>query len=91
MSHPRPEHWKTLGHLIGYLKGKKTKVIIIRKPKILKAIIFCDSIYATDKEKRKSVIGLVSTFGGTLLMCSSDTQRTVTFRSAEGEYVALSV
>ena len=25
MSHPGPEHWKTLGRLIGYLKGKETK------------------------------------------------------------------
>ena len=30
-----PEHWKLLGHLIGYLKGKKTKGIITRKSRRL--------------------------------------------------------
>ena len=29
MSHPEPENWKALGHLIEYLKGKKEKGIII--------------------------------------------------------------
>ena len=33
MSHPGPEHWKALGRLIAYLKGKETKGIIIRNPK----------------------------------------------------------
>ena len=90
MSHPGPEHWKVLGRLIGCLKGKETKGIIIRKPKVLKAVMFCDSDYATDKETRKSVSSLVATLGVTLLTCSSKTQRTVTLSSTEAEYVALS-
>ena len=90
MSHPGPEHWKALGRLIGYLKGKQTKGVIIRKPKVLKEVMFCDSNYATDKETRKSVSGLVATLGGKLLTCSSKTQRTVTLSSTEAEYVALS-
>ena len=36
MSHHGMEHWKALGRLIGYLKGKCKKGIIIRKPKVLK-------------------------------------------------------
>ena len=89
-SHPGPEHWKALRRFIGYLKGKETKVIVIRKPKVQKAFMFCESNYATDKETRKSVSGLVDTLGGTLLTCSSKTQRTVTLISTEAEYVALS-
>ena len=69
MIHPGPEHWKKLGHLIGYLKGKYTKGIIVRNPKILKAVIFCNSNYAKDKETRKSVSGLVATLVGTLITC----------------------
>ena len=53
MSHPGPEHWKTLGHLIGYLKGKNTKLIIIRKSKIVKAVMFWDSNYATEEGKER--------------------------------------
>ena len=60
MSHPGTEHWKALGPLIDYLKGKETKGIIIIKTKFLKAVIFCDSDYVTDKETRNSVGGLVT-------------------------------
>ena len=81
MSHPGPDHWKSLRYLIGYLKGKEPKCIIIRNPKVLKPVMFCDYNYATDKDTRKSVSGLVATFGGTLLTCLSKTQRTVTLSS----------
>ena len=90
MSHPGPENWKALVHLIVHLKGKYTKGIVIVKHKVLKDIIFCGSNYATYKETRKSVSGLVSTLGGTLLTCLSKTQRNVTLSSTEAEYVALS-
>ena len=69
ISHPGLEHWKSLGRLIGYLKGKDKKGIFNRNPKVIKTVMFCDFNYATDKETRKSVIGLVSTLGGTLLTC----------------------
>ena len=71
MSCSGSEHWKSLGRFIGYLKGKEAKSIIIRKPKVMKAVIFCDSNYVTKKETRKSVSGLVATLGGTLLTCLS--------------------
>ena len=73
MSDLGPEHCKALRRLIGYLKGKETKCIIIRKPKVLKAVMFCDSNYATYKETRKSVSSLVATLGGTLLKFLSKT------------------
>ena len=61
-----------------YIKSKETKEIIIINPKFLKALIFCDSNYATAKETRNSVSILVATLGGTLITRSSKTQRTVT-------------
>ena len=69
ISHPGSEHWKSFGRLIGYLKGKETKRIFNRNPKVIKTVMFCNYNYATDKETRKSVIGLVSTLVGTLLTC----------------------
>ena len=50
--------------------------------------MFWDYIYATDKEKRKSVRGLVNTLGETLMLCSSNTHKTVALISTEAEYVA---
>ena len=40
MSNPSKENWKELVRLIGYLKGEKTKGIIIRKSKVVKAVMF---------------------------------------------------
>ena len=88
--HPGLEHWKALGRLIGYLKGKETKSIVIREPNFLKAIMFCYYNYATDKDTRKSVRGLFATLGGTLITCLSKTQRIFVLISTESEYVAIS-
>ena len=77
MSHPRTEHWKVLGRLIGYLKGKNTKGIIVRNTKVLKAVMFYDPNYATNNETRKCVKSIVNILGGALLKFSSKTQRTL--------------
>ena len=79
-----------MGHLIGYLKGKDTKGIIIRNPKVIRVVMFYDSNYATYKKTINSISGLVATLGGTLLTCLSKNQRTVTLISTEAEYVTLS-
>ena len=57
----------------------------------MKAVMFCDLNYATDKETRKSVSSLVDTLGGTLLTCLSKTHKTVRLSITEAEYMALSV
>ena len=90
MSHPGTEHWKALGRLIVYLKSKETKRIIIVNPKVMKAVMFCDSNYSTEKETRNIVSGLVATLGGKLLKCSPKNQRTVTISRTEADYVAFS-
>ena len=67
--------------MIGYLKGKETKGIIIINPKVLKAVMFFYSNYATNKETINSVSSLVATLRGTLLVCASKTQRIITLSS----------
>ena len=83
MIHPGPEHCKALGRLIAYIKGKYNKGIVIRNPKVIKYVMFCDSNYATEKETRKSVSRLVTTLGGKPLTFYSYTQRTVTLNITE--------
>ena len=75
MSYLGPEHLKALVNNIGYLKGKYTKGSFIIKSKVVKAIIIFYYIYAMDNDKRESVSGLVPIISGTLLTCSSNTQR----------------
>ena len=57
INHTGPEHCKLLGRLVGYLKGKDTKGIITRKPKVLKAVIFVIRIMPhTQRQERVSVV-----------------------------------
>ena len=67
MNYPEPEHWKALGRLIGYLKGKRIIGITVINTKVIKEVMFCDSNYATNMETGKNVRGLVAKLGGTLL------------------------
>ena len=69
MIHPGPAHCKALGYMIEYLKGIEKKDIVIRKLKVLKAVMFCDSNYVTDTDTRNSFSGLVTTLVVTILTC----------------------
>jgi hypothetical protein len=53
-------------------------------------IVFCDSDYAGDKEKRISVTGFVVYLLGVPISWKSKAQRSVTLSSSEAEFVALS-
>ena len=64
--------------------GKESQPESLR---LFKAVIFCDSNYATDKETRNSVSGIVATIGGTLLIFLSKYQRTIMIISTEAEYL----
>ena len=67
------------------------KGITVRKPKVIEAIMFYDSKYATNKEARNIFNGLVNTLGGTLLTCSPNTHRTIMIITTEGKYVEIYV
>ena len=88
-SNPGLEQWKSLVRLVIFIKVKETTVIIIRKPKVLKYVMFFYYNYATNEYKRKGVSGLVSTIGGTILTCSSKTKRKVVLIITQTEYMVL--
>ena len=75
--------------LVIFIKVKETTVIIIRKPKVLKYVMFFYYNHATNKYKRKGVSGLVSTIGGTILTCSSKTKRKVVLIITQTEYMVI--
>ena len=81
MIHPEPKQRNALVCLVGYLRVEKKKCIIVRNPKFLKMVMFCDTNYATSKETRNSVRGLVAAIGETQMMCSSKNQRANTLGS----------
>ena len=88
MSNYGKEIWKSLRYLIGYIKGKNTEGTIVRNPKILKAVMFCEYKYTMNKETRKSISGLFATLGETLLTCSSKIQKNITLISTEAKYIS---
>jgi hypothetical protein len=53
-------------------------------------VVFCDSDYAGDKEKRISVTGFIVYLLGVPISWKSKAQRSVTLSSSEAEFVALS-
>ena len=79
-----------MGRLVGYIKGKEIKVIVIINPKVIKAVIYFYYNYEMDKETRNSVSGLANTLRVTLLTSPSNTKRTVALSSTEANYMALS-
>ena len=89
MSNPGEEQWKAMERLVGYLKGKELHGLIMRRPESLRVINYCDASYATDKDLRRSVSGMVGSIGGMVINWSSRTQKVCTLSSAESEYISL--
>ena len=85
-SNPGPDHWKSVGRMVGHLKKNKNKLkLTYRKPKELRATNSSDSDYAS-AEDRRSVSGNIGTLGGCITDWQSSTQQTVSLSSAEAEY-----
>ena len=89
MSNPGEEQWKAMGRVVGYLKGKKLHGHIMRRPRELQAVQYCDASYATDPVLRRSISGMIGTLGGMIVSWSSRTQKITTLSSTESEYIAL--
>ena len=91
MGNPNEDHWKAMGHLVGYIKGTIGEpALILRKPLELRCVSFVDASYGNSDEGRRSVSGEMHTLGGMLTSFSSRTQKTISMSSAESEYIAAS-
>ena len=89
MDEPTSKDWGGLEKLIGYLKWNYKPLKLITPTKC-KAHVFVDSDYAADREDRKSITGIVTTLGGSIISWMSKKQGGVTLSSTEAEYVAMS-
>ena len=50
---------------------------------------YCDSDYATDRDKRRSISGVVFTLGGNTISWRSRLQKVVTLSTTKAEYLAM--
>lgn len=91
MSNPGETHWKSMTHMMGYLKSMTHTGMTNKKPKNMDIVAFVDSDYASDRETRKSVTGYIVLVGGCLVSWTTKGQPLVTLSSTKAEYIAASI
>ncbi|XP_073121017.1 secreted RxLR effector protein 161-like [Henckelia pumila] len=91
MSKPSRDHWKAVQWLLRYLKGtSKLTLQYSRSMSNTCAVTgFCDSDYAADLDKRRSISGYVFTVGGNVVCWKSNLQSVVALSTTEAEYISL--
>ena len=88
---PGAEHWEAVKRFVGYVKGRKFKYQVYRKPKNFKVTAYFDANYASNTDDRKSVSGGYESIDGKCLIASSSqTQKTVSLSTTQAEYQSAS-
>lgn len=73
-----------------YIKGALGVNLTFRKGEDLRVRGYCDSDYASDLDKSRSITGYVFTVGGNTVSWRSSLQKAVALSTTEAEYMALS-
>jgi len=89
MSNPGHMHWESVKWLLRYLKRSMDLKLVYTKGKDMKIHGFCDSDYAADLDKRRSISGYVFTVGGNTVSWKSSLQHVVALSTTEAEFMAL--
>ena len=89
MSKPSPNHWQAAKWLFRYLKGTTGLKLVYSQSatKCPKVVGYCDSDYATDLDKRRSIAGYVFTFGGNTVSWKSGLQHVVALSTTKAKYI----
>ena len=56
-----------MDRLVGYFKDKELHGLIMRRTESVKVVNYFDVSYATDKDLRRSVSGMVGSIGGIMI------------------------
>lgn len=91
MSKPEKAHWEATKWILRYLKGTIDVGLKYTGSDYSKVEVegYCDSDYAGDLTKRRSLTGYVFTIGGNLVSWKSSLQRVVALSTTEAEYIAI--
>ena len=91
MSNPGRSHWQAAKWLLRYLKGTLGEKLIYSRngQQGCKLVGYCDSDYAGDLDKRRSLSGYVFTVGGNTVSWKSSLQHVVALSTTEAEYIAI--
>lgn len=89
MSRPGEIHWEAVKWLLRYMKGSSEVQLVCTQEKEFKIQGYCDSDYAGDRDRSKSLTGYVFTIGGNVVSWRSCLQPVVALSTTEVEYLAL--
>ncbi|GKG06274.1 hypothetical protein Tco_0326360, partial [Tanacetum coccineum] len=89
MVNPGKKHWKIVQWIFRYLLGTSNVCLEFRKLKY-GLVGYVDSDYASDLDKRRSLIGYVFTVEGCAVSCKASLQATIALSTTEAEYMAIS-
>ena len=87
---PGIEHWKSLLHVIGYIKNTLDYGLTYSRDAELTPLAYVDADYGGCCDTRRSTSGYVFTMAGGAVTWSSKRQATVALSTVEAEYVAMS-
>src|SRR5258707_13844818 len=87
---PGIEHWKSLLHVVGYIKNTMDYGLTYFRDAELTPLAYVDADYGGCRDTRRSTSGYVFTMAGGAVTWSSKRQATVALSMVEAEYVAMS-
>ena len=90
MSKPGRDHWLAVKWIMRYVKGALGLNLTFAKGEDFKVRGYCDSDYASDMDRSRSITGYVFTVGGNAVSWSSSLYKVVALSTTEAEYMALS-
>lgn len=89
MSNPCHVHWEAVKWLLRYIKGSTDLKLMFTRSNNMKVQGYCDSDFAADLDRRRSISGYVFTIGGNVVSWKSSLQQVVALSTTEAEYIAL--
>ncbi len=90
MSKPYPAVWTYTKRVLKYLKGTLDYGLLYRRTRNSKLVGYTDSDFATDRQNRKSISGMVWEFGGDVVSWRCRQQSTVATSVMNAEIIEMS-
>lgn len=89
MSKPGSIHWEAVKWLLRYIRGSADLNLVFTRDKNFNIQGYCDSDFAADLDRRRSISGYVFTVGGNTVSWKSGLQPVAALSTTEAEYIAL--
>ena len=89
MARPGNIHWEAVKWILRYMRGSQDLNLVFTKEKEFRVTRYCDSDYAADLDRRRSVSGYVFTVGGNTVNWKANLQSVTALSSTEAEFMAL--